>query len=218
MKADSLKHLRVVSFDMEGTLIDHSFSEHIWGTDIPNRYAEKHGLDLETARGRVFAEYDSIGDERPEWYDVGYWFSKLGLPGDWRELPERRRDLITLYPETREVLDELSGRYPLVVTSNTIRAFLDVQVQEVGDYFAHVFSAPSDYHSVKKDHEFYRRIIDTLGVKPGEVAHVGDHRRYDYLASKGLGVKAFHLDRADEKTGEDTVRNLKEFSLRLQQP
>ena len=64
-----MKH---ISLDMEGTLIDHGYSEHIWGTDIPRLYAEKHGVDFKEARIRVFREYDKIGDARPEWYNVGY--------------------------------------------------------------------------------------------------------------------------------------------------
>ncbi|RLI15988.1 HAD family hydrolase, partial [Candidatus Bathyarchaeota archaeon] len=69
--------LEVVSFDMEGTLITPRFSELIWEYDIPRLYAEQHGLTLEEARRRVFEEYMEIGDERPEWYDIEYWFRRL---------------------------------------------------------------------------------------------------------------------------------------------
>jgi len=207
-----MKH---ISFDMEGTLIDHGYSEHIWGTDIPWLYSEKHGVDLEEARRRVFYEYDQVGDARPEWYDVGYWFRRLGLPGDWRELPERRRDLIRVYPDAKIALDALVSEHSLVVSSNTIRELLEVQVEEVGDYFTHVFSAPSDYRSVKKDQRFYRRIIEVLGIEPTEMIHVGDHYTYDYLAAQSIGVEAYHLDRTGKTRGEDTLGSLTEFMERL---
>jgi hypothetical protein len=53
MKAyrDGMVRIGVVSFDMEGTLIDNNFSDLIWETDIPRLYGQKHGLDIETARG-----------------------------------------------------------------------------------------------------------------------------------------------------------------------
>lgn len=207
-----MKH---ISFDMEGTLIDHGYSEHIWGTDIPRLYAEKHGVDLEEARRRVFHEYDQVGDARPEWYDVGYWFRRLGLPGDWRELPERRRDLIRVYPDAKIALEALVSEHSLVVSSNTIRELLEVQVEEVGDYFTHVFSAPSDYRSVKKDQDFYSRIIGVLGIEPNEMIHVGDHYTYDYLAAQSIGVEAYHLDRTGKTRGEDTLGSLTEFMERL---
>ena len=208
--------MNYISFDMEGTLIDHGYSEHIWGTDIPRLYAEKHGVDLEEARRRVFHEYDQIGDARPEWYDVGYWFRRLGLPGDWRELPERRRHLIRVYPDARIALDALVSEHRLVVSSNTIREFLEVQVEEVGDCFTHVFSAPSDYQAVKKDQVFYERIIGVLGIEPHEMIHVGDHYTYDYLAAQSIGVEAYHLDRTGKTRGEDTLESLTEFMERLE--
>ncbi len=208
-----MKH---ISFDMEGTLIDHGYSEHIWGTDIPRLYAEKHDLELEEARRRVFHEYELIGDARPEWYDVGYWFKRFGLPGDWRELPERRRGLIRVYSDTRKTLEALASEHLLVVSSNTIREFLEVQVEEVGDYFTHVFSAPSDYQSVKKDPNFYRNIIGVLGIEPTEMIHVGDHYMYDYLAAQSIGIEAYHLDRTGDTVGEDTLGSLTELLGRLE--
>jgi len=207
--------MRHISFDMEGTLIDHGYSEHIWGTDIPRLYAEKHGVDLEDARELVFHEYNQIGDQRPEWYDVGYWFRRLGLPGDWMELPKRKRGLIKVYPDARIALDALVSECPLVVSSNTIRELLEVQVEEVGDYFTQVFSAPSDYRSVKKDQSFYRRIVEALGIEPNEMIHVGDHYTYDYLAARSLGVEAYHLDRTGKTRGENTLRSLTELMERL---
>jgi putative hydrolase of the HAD superfamily len=119
-------------------------------------------------------------------------------------------------PRRQGALDALVVEFPLVVSSNTIREFLEVQVEEVGDYFTHVFSAPSDFHSVKKDQDFYRRIIGVLGIEPHEMIHVGDHHTYDYLAARSLGVEAYHLDRTGNARGEETVGSLTEFMERLE--
>jgi FMN phosphatase YigB (HAD superfamily) len=207
--------IRVVSFDMEGTLIDHNFSDLFWETDIPTLYGRKHGLDLETARERVISEYKQIGDERPEWYDAGYWFTRLGLEGDIRELLNRRREDCRVYPETRPVLERLSGRYPLIISSNTMREFLDVQLLKLPPIFDHVFSATSDFGMVKKSEDFYRRICQMLGVPSNEVAHIGDNQRFDYEAAKKAGVNAYHLDRTGDSEGAHAVRDLTEFEERL---
>jgi len=207
--------IEVVSFDMEGTLITPRFSELIWEHDIPRLYAERYGLPLEEAKRRVFAEYMEIGDERPEWYDIEYWFRRLELPGDWRELLQLRRDAIEPYPEVREVLERLSEDYKLIVTSNTIREFLEVQLQDLESFFTHVFSAPSDFGEVKKTASFYRRICDIVSVQPSSMAHVGDHWRFDYLAPRSIGVEAYYLDRVDEREGEHIVHNLEEFEWKI---
>jgi len=207
--------IEVVSFDLEGTLVDLRFSNLVWETDIPRLYAEQHGLSFEEARDRVVDEYSQVGDDQPEWYDVDYWFRRLGLTGDWRRLLELRRDSRLVFPEVRGVLDRLQGKFSLVISSNTIREFLEVQLSELEDYFEHVFSAPSDFGTVKRSGEFYGRICRIMGVETGKVAHVGDSLRFDYEEAKKRGIHAFYLDRSRESGGEHVVHDLIEFEGRL---
>jgi len=207
--------VKLVSLDMEGTLIDHAFSNAIWEYEIPALYAEKHGLDLDAAQVWVKAEYGTVGEGRTEWYDVDYWFRRLDLEADWRQLIRERTDLIRVYPDAAEALCRLREAYPLIVSSNTIREFLELQVEVVGEPFTHVFSAPSDFGTVKKDAGFYRMVLDEVGLKPSQVAHVGDHMEFDYRAAKSLGLEAYHLDRSGGAGGPDTVRDLLEFADRL---
>jgi FMN phosphatase YigB (HAD superfamily) len=188
--------IEVVSFDMEGTIIDNTFSDLIWETDIPMLYGQEHGLDFETARERVIREYGQVGDERPEWYDTGYWFRRLGLPGDWRELLGRRRDDCRVYPEARMVLESLSREYTLIITSNTII---------------------SDFGVVKKSEDFYLSVCRAVGVQSEAMAHVGDDPRFDYEAPRRLGIHAYHLDRKGVSEGEDVVHDLQEFELSLRE-
>ncbi|MGD0803711.1 MAG: HAD family hydrolase [Candidatus Bathyarchaeia archaeon] len=207
--------IRVVSFDMEGTLIDHAYSKQIWEGDIPALYAEAHGLTLEEARKRVLAEYSEVGEGQPEWYDVGYWWKRFGLPHYWRDLPKRRKGDCNVYPDVPNVLMRLGKHYPLIVSSNTIREFLNVQLKCIDYHFSRVFSAPTDFRSVKKAPDFYQRVCDILEIEPTELAHVGDHAEFDYTAPKQLGVEAYHLDRSGELRGVDVVHDLNEFAERL---
>ena len=207
--------IRVVSFDMEGTLVDHAYSKQIWEGDIPALYAEAHGLPLEEARKRVLAEYAEVGEGQPEWYDVGYWWKRLGLPHYWRDLPKRRKEECNVYPDVSTALTRLGKRYPLIVCSNTIREFLKIQLECIDYSFSRVFSAPTDFRAVKKAPDFYQRVCEILEIEPAELAHVGDHIEFDYQAPKQLGVAAYHLDRSGELNGEDVVHDLKEFAARL---
>ena len=207
--------IEVVSFDMEGTLIDDSYSNLVWETDIPRLYGEKHGLDLESAKAKVLGEYSQVGDDRPEWYDIGYWFDRLGLDQDWRELLRRRTEACRVFGETPGVLERMSREYTLIVSSNTIREFLDVQLTKLPDVFARVYSAPSDLEIVKKTESFYARICAEMGVEPTSVAHVGDSYKFDYEEPMKLGIHSYHLDRRDASSGGEVVSDLEEFEEKL---
>jgi len=212
---DGMGRIRVVSFDMEGTLIDLGFSDLIWETDIPELYGQEHGIGLDEARKRVLKEYRQVGDERPEWYDAAYWFRRLGLRAELRDLLERRQGDCRVYQEAPGVLERLRGKHKLVISSNTMREFLAFQLPKLPAAFDHVFSATSDFGIVKKSEGFYGRVCGALGVQPDAVAHVGDNRRFDYEAPKKLGIHAFHLDRSGLSRGGDVVGDLVEFEERV---
>jgi FMN phosphatase YigB (HAD superfamily) len=196
---------------MEGTLIDHTYSKTIWEEDIPRLYSEKNNIGLGEARRKVIAEYELIGDARPEWYDVGYWFKRFNLDEDWRLLAERRKNKVRVYPEVEEVIMRLLKDFTLIVCSNTIRVFLDIQVSVVGDFFAHTFSAPSDFFTVKKDTVFYSKVISYLNLLPQEIVHIGDNYKYDYIAAKESGIRSYFIDRLGNEEGENIVHDLNQF-------
>jgi putative hydrolase of the HAD superfamily len=43
------------------------------------------------------------------------------------------------------------------------------------------------------------------------MAHVGDHKEFDYLSPQKLGINAFYLDRNKTITGPYTVHTLPQF-------
>lgn len=207
---------KIISFDMEGTLITHSFSNHIWEEAIPELYAEENDMPIDVARSHVLAEYDEVGEESPLWYDVDYWFTRLGIPGEWRDLLPVAAKRLEVYPEVHNILERLSCQYSLIIASNTIREFLDVQLTYLKTEFKHVFSAPSDYGIIKKDPEFYSTLLSELGIDPTGVAHVGDHFRFDYEVPRMVGMDSYHLDREGKNNGKNTVEDLEEFESLIQ--
>ena len=77
--------VKVVSFDAEGTLVTPYFSQAIWHEEIPALYAQNRGISFEQANKFVQHEYELIGEQRIEWYDIKYWFRRFDL-GDYRQL------------------------------------------------------------------------------------------------------------------------------------
>ena len=101
-----------------------------------------------------------------EWYDIKDWFRLFQLQEDWRTLMKRYVDKIHVYGDASRILDGLKGRFPMVLTSNAGREFIEVELGATGlvRYFDRIFSATSDFGEVKKTADFYQRICHILEV------------------------------------------------------
>jgi putative hydrolase of the HAD superfamily len=210
-----MKKKKLISFDLDNTLIDPTYTTFVWEIGIPKLYAKKYNIGLSKATPIVIAEYERIGDSALEWYDITYWFKYFNLPGRWENLLEEYRDKIRLFPEVKEVIGNLVQYYDLIITSNAAREFVEVELKEAGieDYFTRIFSATSDFRQVKKTPQFYKQICKIMGTGPSDAIHTGDHYEFDYIVPKSIGIKAYYLDRDGKKPKDSfTVKNLKEFA------
>ena len=208
---------KIISFDMDGTLVDSEFTDWVWLHGIPTLYAEKVRVPFEEAKHFVVEEYLKVGEGAIEWYDIKYWFEFFKLEQNWKVLMERYVDKINIYPDVNHLLDRLRDRFRLVLTSNAGKEFIDVEMEATGlkKYFDRIFSATSDFGEVKKTMGFYQRICQILGASPQEIVHVGDHYEFDYLVPRSLGIHAFYLDRSGKQRGDLILRDLRDLEKRL---
>ncbi len=208
-----MRQIRVLSFDVEGTLATPDFSQAIWHKGIPVLYAQKYGLSLEKATEIVRREYDSVGDKRKEWYDIRYWFRRFEL-GSYQTLLEENRQYCALYPEVIPVLSGLANDYTLVASSATAIEFLDYLLDGIKNYFTRVFSSISQYAQPKTP-AFFLTVCQEMGVYPEEVVHVGDSWEFDFLAASGAGLHAFYVDRDGRACRQDALISLNELKVKL---
>jgi putative hydrolase of the HAD superfamily len=202
--------IRIISLDMDGTLVNSRFVDKVWMEGMPRLFAERTGLDFPAAREYVIGEYMKIGSDHLEWYDLKFWIDKFGLSMGKDELLELYEDEIEVYPEVEEVLELLSESYELVVTSNAAREFIDIELDGLQGYFREVFSATSDFREVKKSPLLYGAICAHLDARPFEVLHIGDHYSYDYESALDAGLDALFLDRRGERQGPEVIGDLRE--------
>lgn len=205
--------MMVISFDLDGTLVSEKFSQIVWHKGIPELYARKCGVALNEATQFVFREYEKVGEQSIEWYDIRYWLQFFDLDNDWEKLLGKYKDLIKPYPEVHDVLSTLKQSYKLIITSNAAREFLDTEIMasNLSPYFDRIFSATSDFREVKKTEQFYLTICNLLNVHQSQMIHIGDHFEFDYLVPQRLGITSFYLDRKGEKNGPSIANNLREF-------
>jgi len=207
--------IKVISFDLDGTLIDINFDELIWFEEIPKLYAEKYKLPIEKAKEKVFAEYHKEKGNLG-WVDIDFWFDKFGLTEADKFLSDLKHN-IKLFPEVKKSIFDLSKNYKLIIITRASKKFMDLKldVENLKDYFSDVFSTVHHFKTLKKDEEIYKKVIKKLDINPEEMAHIGDHLEFDFNIPRKLGINAYYLDREKSKHGDFIVHNLSEFAKKI---
>ena len=212
---------KIISFDLDGTLIDINFGNKVWNEGIGGKFAERYGVPVDLAEDWVRKAYAAIGDRNLLWYDIDYWLRRFNLSVSAAELLDSYASMIKLLPHVREVLDRLVERYDLVIASNAARLFIEKELEQTGitAYFKRIVSATSDYGVVKKDISFYSRLCSELDVAPDEVVHVGDHPIFDLEVPLQFGIDAYYLDWQREQPAsvdrDRVLHDLRELPGRL---
>jgi 2-haloalkanoic acid dehalogenase type II len=210
---DTKNSIRLISFDLDGTLTTPEFVDAVWRVGVPKHYAAKHGVKLAEARELIANLYDCMGDDELNWYDLPFWVKQLKLDVNAEQLIAEYENLIALFPDVTETLSSLRQRHDLIIVSNANRMFLDREVAVTGieNYFKKIFSATSDFGRVKREEDIYRMVCERMNVTPAEIIHVGDHREFDCDAPQRIGIRSWFLDRAQQETGPQVIHGLEEL-------
>jgi 2-haloalkanoic acid dehalogenase type II len=211
---DTKNSIKLISFDLDGTLTTPEFVDAVWRVGVPKQYAAKRGVRLAEARELVANLYDCMGDDELNWYDLPFWVKQLKLDVNAEQLIAEYENLIALFPDVTETLSLLQQHYDLIIISNANRMFLDREVAVTGieKYFKKIFSATSDFGRVKREEDIYRVVCERMNVTPDEIIHVGDHREFDFEAPQRIGIRSYFLDRTKKEAGPQVIHSLEELT------
>ena len=206
-----MKKIQIISFDLDGTLVDQKFNDIIWEREIPRLYAKKKGIEFIQAKDYVIREYKKIGEKDLRWYDLEYWLQRFKIDVPPLAILKKWRREIKVYPDVLPVLKELKKRkYHLIIITCMPRIFLKEKVSGLDTYFERIFSTISDFQQVKNA-RVYRKIADLLKVPPSSILHVGDHPQLDYQEAKEAGFQVFLLRRGKKKESPSSLKELLNF-------
>jgi putative hydrolase of the HAD superfamily len=205
--------VKIISFDLDGTITKSTYADIVWLEGLPKIYAQEKGIKIQLAIQYLKKEYDKIGENKAEWYDLEYWFNRFNIHYKWKKLLEDYRHAIEIYPEVPSVLRRLFKQFDLIIISNAKREFIEIQLEEIKlrEYFTLVFSSISDFNKIKKVSDFYLMICKKIGINPNEMIHIGDHKEFDYQIPKNIGIKSYYLNRKKTTKEEFMVNDLNEF-------
>lgn len=165
-----------VCLDLDGTLLDQAYDNHIWRDLVPQRFAVAGAMAVDAAQAEIarrFAERSGTLD----WYCIDYWSRTLGI--DIGALHREVRSHVAWLPGARDFLDRIriAGKRLLLLT-NSHPAALAVKHEQTGvlDYFdasvtSHAYGFP------KEDARFWATAIATLKFEPSRSLFVDDNAK-----------------------------------------
>ena len=209
---------QIISFDMDGTLTDMSFVNSVWLQGVPELYSLKKQIPFEEALSQVKFEYDKMGREKLEWYDLSYWLNKFEIDMKPEQVLNSFVDRIRVFEEVHGILERLKNSgYKLIIVTNARREFVDLEMEQTGTqrYFENIFSSPSDFKLTKNGPAVYERVCAACGVSPADMIHVGDDPEFDFEIPRQIGIRAYLLDRTRKNIGSFIIPNLEEFASKL---
>src|SRR5687767_9378782 len=171
-----------VLLDLDGTLLDQAYDNHIWRDLVPQRYAVARGMDPQAACAeiaRLFAERSGTLD----WYCIEYWSRTLQV--DIGALHREVRSHVAWLPGAREFLARMrAAGKRLVLLTNSHPLALAVKHEQTGvlDHLdeaatSHEFGAP------KEMPQFWQAARARFGFDPGRSLFADDNARMLAAAS-----------------------------------
>jgi putative hydrolase of the HAD superfamily len=176
-----------VCLDLDGTLLDQAYDNHIWRDLVPQRFAVAQGMDLHAAYTEIARRFEERSGTL-DWYCIEYWTRALGV--DIGALHREVRSHVAWLPGARDFLTRMraSGKRLLLLT-NSHPIALSVKHEETGvldcldgAVTSHDFGAP------KEDPRFWRAAVERFGFDPARTLFADDNSRM-LEAARAAGIR-----------------------------
>lgn len=112
-----------------------------------------------------------------------------------------------LYEDTFAVLDELKGKYQLVLLTNGAPSLQHLKLEitpEIAPYFDHIIIS-GDFGKGKPDASIFEYVMETTNVTAEDGIMVGDNLMTDILGSSRVGMRNVWINREDKPQNPDVT-------------
>lgn len=150
-----------------------------------------------------------------EFYDKMLSYFRKNKKGDLEALsfygldrPAWRTDLETLYPQTKEILEQLGQEYKLGIIANQLPG-LEERLKDFGilDHFSAIFSS-ADLGLAKPDPAIFRLALQKTNCLPQQAIMIGDRLDNDIVPAKRIGMKTIWIKQGFSRLAQ--AKNLEE--------
>jgi putative hydrolase of the HAD superfamily len=185
--APDWRQIDTVLFDLDGTLLDLSFDNHLWREIVPAAYAAARAVTADEARDVLQAHLRARAGTL-DWYCMDYWSRELDL--DVTALHRKHAQRIGWLPGARETLVGLKARGKRVVLmTNSHPHTLQVKEEQMDlkRHFDAVFSS-HDFGVPKEDARFWPLVRAAEPFDPARTLFVDDNAAV-LKAARAFGIR-----------------------------
>jgi putative hydrolase of the HAD superfamily len=118
--------------------------------------------------------------------------------------PVERQKVPFVYEESFRVLDQLKGKYKLVLLTNGSPDLQNTKLNitpELVPYFDHIIISGA-FGRGKPDPTIFEHVVDKLGIDKEHAIMVGDNLMTDILGASRIGMKSVWINRENKKRNE----------------
>jgi len=206
-----------VLLDLDGTLLDQAYDNHIWRDLVPQRFAVAQGMDLHMAYAEIARRFQERSGTL-DWYCIEYWSRTLEL--DIGALHREVRSHVAWLPGAQDFLTRMraDGKRLLLLT-NSHPVALAVKHEETGvlDYLDGAVTS-HDFGHPKEHPPFWTAAVERFGFDPARALFADDNSKMlDAARSAGIrwvygvrhwdtrGSRREHVDHAAVDSVADLV-------------
>ena len=176
-----------VLLDLDGTLLDQAYDNHIWRELVPQRFAAGQAGDVQAARAEILRRFAATSGTLA-YYDLEHWSRELGI--DIGALHREARAQVAWLPGAREFLAEVRAtgkRQVLLTNSHPVALAVKHEQTRVLDYLDDSVSS-HDFGFPKEDARFWQAAMRRFGFDPARSLFVDDNARM-LDAARDAGVR-----------------------------
>ncbi|RLV57834.1 GMP/IMP nucleotidase [Parashewanella curva] len=181
------QQIDAVLLDMDGTLLDLHFDNHLWLKIVPQAIASSKQISVIDAQALVEEAYEEVAGTL-NWYCLDYWQQRFDI--DIVQLHESSVERIVLRDDCMPFLHSLKTmNKPRILATNAHPTSLALKLKhtELGSGLDHLMSSHETGYS-KEDPRFWPQLFERFDLTPSRCLFVDDNEHVLAAAKKaGIG-------------------------------